>query len=210
MNEEIKKEKNKLIPILIILIVLLVGVLVWVLVFRETPEEKPNNNNINENNPNNNDNNNNEEKKLEKGTFVMPEAYGKFQVEGYVTVVELPDCPEFCEEGEEYNTLNYAIFNITKIENTEFPKFLEQMDGNSFVGDYSIGLGCSTDGILNYYNDSNATGMKKYELTKADSDVILKSTKEKPIILELERFLFTGGSGAPSCYSHISTINIID
>jgi len=150
--------------------------------------------------------------KLEKGTFKLSDQHGgagTVQVEGYATTAEKDDGWEDGCDEEACAKVDYVIFNILRTENSDFKKFLETLSGNSFVDESAIGIGCIEDGILSWANDSDATGMKTYNLSKSDTTAIMNATKEKPIILELERFEFTGGSGAPACYSHISAIKII-
>jgi hypothetical protein len=59
-------------------------------------------------------------------------------------------------------------------------------------------------------NDSNELGMQKYTNSLEESEIILNSNSQNPIIVELERYLYTGGRGAPDCYSHFTKVNIIE
>ena len=52
--------------------------------------------------------------------------------------------------------------------------------------------------------------MKEYQLSVVDSVKIMNSTINNPIFLELERLEFNGGSGAPTCYSHITNIKVVE
>lgn len=147
---------------------------------------------------------------LEKGTFKNDAngGSGTVQVEGYVTTIEKNEDP-YCQENCT-DKINYVFFNILRTENTEFQDYINGHEGNSFVSGNAIGLGCIKNEILSYVNDSDLNGMKGYELLKDDTSKIMNSTKEKPVILELERLKFSSGSYAPSCYSHITKITVIE
>ena len=82
--------------------------------------------------------------------------------------------------------------------------------GNAYVKDDAIGLGCIEDGIVTYYNSSDQNGSKQYSLYDSDSKKIMDSTSSNPIRLRLNRLLFTSGSGAPLCYSHITEVSVVE
>ena len=90
----------------------------------------------------------------------------------------------------------------------EFLKYLKDHGGNAYISEKKFALGCSEDDKITYINDSDSTGMKSYELTKEDSSKIMNSKENKPIKLEVEIYKFTGGSGAPECYSYISRVEV--
>ena len=52
--------------------------------------------------------------------------------------------------------------------------------------------------------------MKSYNLSKEDTTKIMNATKENPITLKLERLELTSPGDALSCYSHITTIKVVD
>jgi len=128
--------------------------------------------------------------------------YGDIVVKGYTNVVEAKE--PFCEEN--CATYDYVLFNITDTNNDFIDEYIGGQKGNSFVGDMSIGLGCVKDGIVWRWNDSDKFGIKEYASSKAISERILKSTEEKPVTIQLTRYLYTGGRGAPACYSHFAEI----
>ena len=143
------------------------------------------------------------EKELEKGTFGEKGDYGTFQAEGYLTTVKRSEA--FCEDNcEEFD---YALFNITRIENTDFTDFLKKQSGNSFVGENSIGLGCLVNGQITYSNNSDKYGSKEYKISKEITSDFVNSSIDKPIVVDFERQQFSAGSGAPTCYSHMTTFN---
>jgi hypothetical protein len=132
--------------------------------------------------------------------------YGNLIANGYLTLKERPEA--FCVENCPMYT--YAFFNVLNTDNEFFDDYIEGQKGNSFVGDMSIGLGCVENAILWRWNDSDEFGMKKYTNSTETSEAILNSSAENPIKIELERYLFTKGSGAPDCYSHFAQVNIVE
>ena len=167
---------------------------------------------------------NNQPVKLEKGTFRLDPTDGMgwngyTQVEGYATIKTMPDCWETCE-NDNPDTVEYVMFHVVRSGNQEFLKYIGNNEGNAFGGGGVIGLGCTKDGSIYYVNhsdasfyalsndngDLNPTAVRK--LSASDSVKILASTKDNPIILNLERERLSSGSGAPACYSHITTISL--
>jgi len=132
--------------------------------------------------------------------------YGNLIANGYVTLKERPEA--FCVENCPIYT--YAFFNVLDTDNEFFDDYIEEQKGNSFVGDMSIGLGCVDNAILWRWNDSDELGMQKYTNSSEVSEALLNSSAENPIKIELERYLFTSGSGAPDCYSHFAQVNIVE
>lgn len=132
--------------------------------------------------------------------------YGKLVVNGYATQQETPEA--FCEENCPIFT--YVFFNVLSTNNKFFDDYISEQTGNSFVGERSIGLGCFENNTLWRWNHSDQFGMKKYTNTMQISTEILNSSKTNPVTLELERYLFTGGSGAPDCYSHFAVVKILN
>lgn len=144
------------------------------------------------------------EQKKEESTFSLATESGIVYVDGYVQIEKHEDAIN--DEG----IVDYVYFHITKSNNEDFMKYLKNSNGNSFVKNDAIGLGCKSDGILSYYNSSDANGDKGYKLSSSDSAKLFASTSSKPVRLRLNRLPFTGGSGAPLCYSHITEISIVE
>lgn len=154
--------------------------------------------------------------------------YGKLVVHGYATQQERPEFPKsldvckevindhatqqekpeaFCEEN--YSEVTYVFFNVLNTDNKFFDDYIGKRTGNSFVGESSIGIGCVEENVLWRWNHSDQFGMKKYIDSLETSMAMLNSNKENPITIELERYLFTGGAGAPACYSHFAQLKIL-
>ena len=132
--------------------------------------------------------------------------YGNVVVNGYVTLSERPEA--FCEENCPIYT--YVFFNILDTDNQFIDDYITGQKGNSFVGEMSIGLGCVDNNILWRWNDSNEFGMQKYTNSSKTSQAVLNSNKESPISINLERYLYTSGRGAPDCYSHFANVSLIE
>ena len=102
------------------------------------------------------------------------------------------------------------LFHIVNTDSNDFLKWIDNSKGNSFVGDKAIGIGCINDNIIEYYNSSDEKEDAQYRISKNDSEKIINSTKDNLVKLKLERKVYTGGSGTPMCYSHITNINVIE
>jgi len=129
-------------------------------------------------------------------------SYGKVQVKGYATIKKV--------SSFDGSSVDYVFFNILSAGDKDFIKYVNSFDGNSYVRENAIGLGCLNDNILINYNSSDKLGNKTLKLTKDETEKILKSSKSEPIMLNLERLDLTQGSGATECYSHITYIDIDD
>lgn len=136
--------------------------------------------------------------------------YGTATVVGYVSV-EKASSSDVVGPGEDENKYDLFYFNITDSKNEQFLNYLKDHNGNAYVSENKFAIGCldDNDNIV-YYNDSDENGMTKYEVTTPSSTKIVNSTKDNPVKLEIEIFKFTGGSGAPKCYSFISSIKVKD
>lgn len=149
----------------------------------------------------------------------MPES-GNFEadvyVEGYadVAVIEEPFCSENCENDQrcldncaEYT---YVYLRITENGNPDFEKFLQQNSGDPFGEEqHAVGLGCLEDEVIMYANHSDAFGMKEFSLSKEDTAKLLNATAQKPLIVHLQKLPLSAGRGAPVCYSHFATIELM-
>ncbi len=211
-----KENNSKNIIILLVGIIIVILIVLCILFFTGTISfnSKANNNNkqssgVVEGN-NENSNNVNEPKPKEpvlgeNDTFSSSTESGQVDVLGYAEVTEINE--SFDSDGE---TESYIFFHILDIKSNDFLSYIDSLKGNSFVKEKAIGIGCVDDNIIRYANDSDQEGLKAYELTKDVSSKIINSTSSNPIKLRLNRMPLTYGSGAPSCYSHITTIEVIN
>ena len=146
---------------------------------------------------------------LPEGNFDQDENgnfFGDIYVRGYATTVTIPEA--FCET--DCLMYEYVFFHSLETSSRDALNMFEKgSEGNSFIGIQRIGIGCHQDGIISYENDSDETGMKAYTIPVDQTDTILKSTEQDPIVLRLNRKLYTSGRGAPTCYSHFSEIETL-
>lgn len=136
-------------------------------------------------------------------TFSYDNGYGTVDVLGYVTIENI----ELYDEDEK---INYVYFNIIDTKSNDFLQYIDSLNGNSFVSNKAIGLGCTDYKKIFYLNSSDEKEFENYELDENVSNKILASSIDNPIKLRLTRFKYSGGSGAPNCYSHISTIELLE
>lgn len=52
--------------------------------------------------------------------------------------------------------------------------------------------------------------MKDFSFSTSNTNKIMSSTKENPVKLELGKLKLTNGGFATTCYSHMTTIDVID
>ena len=132
--------------------------------------------------------------------------YGEVELLGYVNVEEVPEVWCFDEDCKMYM---YAQFEILEASDEDIYAMIERKQGNSFFGENNVGLGCITDGIIEYANHSDEFGYQEIELSAEDSAVLLNSTAQNPITIKLEKMPLSGGKGAPTCYSHFTKIDLL-
>jgi hypothetical protein len=124
--------------------------------------------------------------------------HGLVSLKGYLTIE--PGTDGYCEVNCEI--FNYVQFNILENSNADLLKFMKNGQDNP---EY-IKLGCLSSGIIKRFNDSDEFGMAEYTTNAADTARLLKSSETNPITIQLERFKYTSGRGAPTCYSHYANI----
>jgi uncharacterized protein YpmB len=129
--------------------------------------------------------------------------YGVATVKGYATISTRPQA--FCEEN--CPTYDYVEFNITSNANTAFLDFINS-GGNSFASERIVTIGCLENDRITRMNDSDDFGMVEYVNNIEDTQKIIKSSPENPITIQLERYKYTSGKGAPECYSHFANVEV--
>ena len=211
-----KEKSNKgVITILVIIIIILLALVVLfatgTISFKKdivNDNHLTNENNIEQQNNDENGNQDNLTSQNELGsndTFTTANNSGIVEVMGYVKIEE-KEVPSMYENaGEKYK---YVYFYITETKSNEFKKYLESLEGNAFVSDNAIGLGCTKDGKITYYNSSDELGEKSYELSQEVSNKILNSSESNLVKLKLEKLAYSSGKGATSCFSHITYVEV--
>src|SRR6185295_6651681 len=145
---------------------------------------------------------------ISQGSFTV-DATGNWSgtvfVRGYAETKKIPEA--FCEKDcKEYD---YVSFHMLQTTSVEFKKFLDDNKGNATVGNYEIGLGCQEADHIVYENDSDQYDRKEFQVTPELTTKILATTLEQPIALKLTKLPWSNGRGAPTCYSHFTTIEAV-
>ena len=149
------------------------------------------------------------------GDFGNIGAYGSFHARGYAAVAErykpnpkgfYLDCTDStCEK------VDYVIFNILKTENSNVAEYLGYWsENNAWISRADIGLGCLVNGTINYYNISDAVGYKQYTINASETAKILASSLHSPINLNVNKWKYSGGSEAPTCYSDFTEFAVVN
>jgi type II secretory pathway pseudopilin PulG len=148
---------------------------------------------------------------LSKGDFSSATETGSLQIEGYASTDKRFDvqgdtqtCSNDCKKDD------YILFNIAGTGNDDIFMYLKNNNGNSYVQDKAIGMGCLTYGQISYYNRSDANGSKKFTISASDSSKIMSATAAKPIILELNKLKLSGGGSSPTCYSQFTNFKVVN
>lgn len=135
-------------------------------------------------------------------TFNISTESGSVDVLGYISIEKI-------ENFETDETNDYVFFNIVDTKSNDFKTFLEGLSGNTFGGNNKIGLGCTDNEKIYYFNSSDGKELESYEIGETSSKKILDSTEGNPIKLRLTRLEYNGGTSAPICYSHITNVEVI-
>ena len=135
-------------------------------------------------------------------TFNISTESGSVDVLGYITIEKI-------KSFETDETNDYVFFNIVDTKSEDFKAFLEGLSGNTFGDNNIIGLGCTDNEKIYYFNSSDGKELESYELSDNFSKKILDSTEGNPIKLRLTRLEYNGGTSAPNCYSHITNVEVI-
>lgn len=135
-------------------------------------------------------------------TFNISTESGSVDVLGYISIEKI-------KSFETDETNDYVFFNIVDTKSNDFKTYLEGLSGNTFGGNNKIGLGCTDNEKIYYFNSSDGKELESYELSENSSKKILDSTEGNPIKLRLTRLEYNGGTSAPICYSHITNVEVI-
>ena len=148
-------------------------------------------------------------KPFQKGEF---DYFGVVTLTGYLSVRDL-ECQSAEDESicGESMTYKYASFNFTNTDNELIKTYLNEISGNWYVREKSIGLGCydknkSAIESLNY--DDN--GSVKNIVTGQELETLLSSSESKQIKLQVTKSYLSLGGGAPNCYSLFREFKVVD
>ncbi|MFC1615704.1 hypothetical protein ACFL21_01060 [Patescibacteria group bacterium] len=136
---------------------------------------------------------------------------GTIYLEGYAITELRPEA--FCDPTvDDCLNYEYMVFNYMNVENADFLEMIADSQGNSFVGQGSVGIGCLTyEGTIEYMNAADEdSGGREFVWEGDDIDKLISATEDRPVVLKMSRKLFTGGSGAPTCYSHFRDFEVYE
>jgi hypothetical protein len=108
------------------------------------------------------------------------------------------------------NTVDYAYFVFGNTDNDAIKKFAGVNDGNFFVAGDRVGIGCrQKDPSRIYYENFADTGEVTGEISGDDYAKLVSSSQGHPVQVRMTRELYTSGRGAPDCYSHFRSFDIL-
>lgn len=237
-KEKVTQERKKYTWLLIVAtalgtIMILLGIYLWYVGKDDNPidnnggnnGQQENNNKTNDdngqqenNNKTNEDNEENYENNLTRDENVESGVYGTAYVEGYAKVVKKPLCddgPDICQGNEP--EVDAISFYVTNRKVNDISGWFSA-DEN---GDY-ISLGCLENGLVSFvamadefYKGDNPNSQENYsreiKLSKDDSDKIIASNENNPIILKIEKKKLKKDirMGLYSCNSLITGVEVI-
>ncbi|HYC79962.1 MAG TPA: hypothetical protein VEC17_02960 [Candidatus Binatia bacterium] len=131
---------------------------------------------------------------------------GKLTLTGYLDVQTRVCNPgDMCGE-----TVRYASFIFTNSDNEAIKEFTGTMQGNSYIAGDRVGLGCQqADRSRIFYENFADSGYKSGEISGADYEKLVSSTRNNPVQITINRELYTSGQGASDCYSHFRDFDVI-
>lgn len=208
-----EKKGNGLLVVVSVLVFLIGGAVGYFVSTNFLNKNDANNSNASNTNMTTNENDTNDKNQTIKDELGKNDTFSDITNSGVVEVIGYSEVVEKGESDVDENTgkkYNYVYFHIKETKSKEFKNFINSINGNSYVLADAIGLGCIIDNEIKYYNSSDKNGDKEYFLSNEDSNKIINSTETNPVKLKLERLVYSSGSGAPVCYSHITNIEVID
>lgn len=135
--------------------------------------------------------------------------FGEIYVEGFVSVEHKKEA--FCEV-DQCNYYDYLWLNISKTSSEAILDYIRANSGNSFYSydDYPmIGLGCLEGDNLHYLTSADSFGQQEEFVKGGILNELLDSSPSSRIRLKLQKEKLSSGRGAPSCYSHINSWEIL-
>lgn len=137
--------------------------------------------------------------------------YGSIVLKGYLSIQT-----EACAFEEETDCkVDLARFHFERPDNEAFRQFVADNEGNSFIGSGFVSLGCydSASAQLTYFNaadsDGEAPGISfEGAIDGEDFEALMASRDQTTVTLFMERPIYTGGKGAPDCYSHFRNFKV--
>lgn len=106
--------------------------------------------------------------------------------------------------------VSYASFVVTRFNHPALFKWLDKLEGNAFVGESSIGLGCYESDKERIYSVNDADIGKTENIISGNAlERLLASDSNDQVALQVTRAKLFGGTGAPDCYSHFRDFKVL-
>jgi hypothetical protein len=139
--------------------------------------------------------------------------FGTLTLKGYIDIKKRVCNPgDMCGE-----TVDYASFVFTESGNKALEKFTGTHTGNSFVAGDRVGIGCyqKDQSRIYYINFGDSKDITKVtesfegEIKGTDLTKLLSSSKSNPVSIKMTRPIYTSGQGAPDCYTHFRSFDVL-
>lgn len=144
---------------------------------------------------------------LPAGDFTEDEdnTRGTAYVRGYVEVRQVPE--PMCETN--CTMYDAVLFRVTETPSEGLLQYMALMGQDLNSQNSFIGLGCKEGNVIKYENQVGMD-MRAVTLSADVSSTILNSTERNQVILKLTKEPIGGGRGAPACYSHFTTVGVVE
>ncbi len=203
--------KNGIVPVLVLIIIALLGVVVYFVFIKK--DDKPKDNNGGNNQVN--DNTENYENKIMQGEY---DQYGTIYLKGYADVKTYTEDYEGSSDADKYDLVSFHITDMLGVKSEEEISGWISHDENEKT---YIRLGCVENDIISFnsvaddWYDASLEGTdgnywKTVSLSKEDSQKIISSNANNPIVLKLEKLKFSyGGREGNFCTTSITGVEVI-
>jgi len=128
--------------------------------------------------------------------------HGTFTLTGYIQK-ELR--PRYADDKT--TKVNYAYFIFSKTNSTLLSSFVSGNQGNSYVTNNGIGLGCLDSNNNNIYI-TNLSGSNENVITGSALQTLLGSTSNNQVKLQASYRTSTHEGGAPACFSFFENFQV--
>lgn len=147
----------------------------------------------------------NEKYDFSDNTFNHETITGYVYVKGYIDTIQL-EKEMGVPDGEKYD---YLMFRVLETKSDEFKEFLKEFSSSGYFDLNGFGIGCYENRKIEYTTITPELDEINLSLNWLDSRSIMKSTKDKPVVLKLEYSGRTMGRCGPMCFSYASNIEVV-
>ncbi len=125
--------------------------------------------------------------------------FGTLELAGYASVEKLSGFDGISD---------YVFFNIVRPSNDLIYGYLNEHQGNSFIGQNKIGLGCYQPEQNRIYSQNYGANWVENAITGNDYQKLISSSAQNTVVVRLTMPEAVGGTEAPNCYSHFRSIEV--